>query len=257
MIDLDHAEEAPVSNLVNELMFPDRENHIAYRDGSRQVARLVRGGSGRARLTIPDEQGWRLTPAEDGTLERLHPAPAPRRPLQQGEVRVAVEAAGLNFRGVLISLGAIDSDMPMGEEFCGRIVEVASNVAGLTVGDRVVGLGFGAFAPEIVTRAELVAPAPAGVQAAALAAIPSAFMSAELAFQMARFGPATGCWSIRLPAAWGWRPSSWLKRQARKCSLRPAPLNRPISGRWASPTSSTAGLLTSVKMSWRPQVGRA
>ena len=184
MIDLDHAEEAPVSNLVNELMFPDRENHIAYRDGSRQVARLVRGGSGRARLTIPDEQGWRLTPAEDGTLERLHPAPAPRRPLQQGEVRVAVEAAGLNFRGVLISLGAIDSDMPMGEEFCGRIVEVASNVAGLTVGDRVVGLGFGAFAPEIVTRAELVAPA--GVQAAALDAIPSAFVSAELAFQMAR-----------------------------------------------------------------------
>ena len=74
----------------------------------------------------------------------------------------------------------------MGEEFCGRIVEVASNVAGLTVGDRVVGLGFGAFAPEIVTRAELVAPAPAGVQAVALAAIPSAFVSAELAFQMAR-----------------------------------------------------------------------
>ena len=72
----------------------------------------------------------------------------------------------------------------MGEEFCGRIVEVASNVAGLTVGDRVVGLGFGAFAPEIVTRAELVAPA--GVQAAALDAIPSAFVSAELAFQMAR-----------------------------------------------------------------------
>ena len=186
MIDLDPAEEAPVSSLVNELMFPDWETHIAYRDGSRQTARLVRGGAGRTRLTIPDEQGWQLTPAEDGTLERLHPAPAPRRPLQQGEVRVAVEAAGLNFRGVLISLGAIDSDMPMGEEFCGRIVEVASNVAGLTVGDRVVGLGFGAFAPEIVTRAELVAPAPAGVQAAALAAIPSAFVSAELAFQMAR-----------------------------------------------------------------------
>ena len=82
MIDLDHAEDAPVSSLVNELMFPDRETHIAYRDGSRQTAHLVRGGSGRARLTIPDEPGWRLTPAADRTLEGLHPASKPRRPLQ-------------------------------------------------------------------------------------------------------------------------------------------------------------------------------
>ena len=42
MIDLDPAAEIP-DTLVNELMFPDAENHIAHRAGRRLAARLVRG----------------------------------------------------------------------------------------------------------------------------------------------------------------------------------------------------------------------
>ena len=55
----------------------------------------------------------------------------------------------------------------------------------MAVGDRVVGLGFGTFGPEVVTTAELVAPAPEGMSAAALTTIPSAFVSAGLSFEMA------------------------------------------------------------------------
>ena len=52
-----------------------------------------------------------------------------------------------------------------------------------------MGLGFGTFSPEVVTKAELVAPAPRGVDAAALATIPSAFASAALSFEMAALKP--------------------------------------------------------------------
>ena len=186
MLDLDPAGRAEIDRLADELTYPDEETHVAHRAGSRLAARLVRSGAARTRLDTPEESAWRLVPDAEEGLEALRAEPMPSRRLEPGEVRVAVEAAGLNFLDVLISMGVVSSAEPlMGEEFCGRIAEAAPDVAGFAVGDRVVGLGFGAFAPEIVTRSELVAPAPSGVSAAALATIPSAFVSAELSFDMA------------------------------------------------------------------------
>ena len=74
---------------------------------------------------------------------------------------------------------------PLGEELCGRIVEVGSEVTAVAVGDRVVGLAFGTFGPQAVTREELVAQAPAAIPVAALATIPTAFVTASLAFDLA------------------------------------------------------------------------
>ena len=186
MLDLDPANQDKVANLVNELMFPDLETQVAYRDGRRLAARLVRSGSANARIELPEESGWRLMPGTEGGLEGLHAEPAPGRPLEPGQVRVAVEAAGVNFLDVLLSMGVVTSAEPLlGEEFCGRIGEIAAGVTKFSVGDRVVGLGFGTFGPEVATTAELVASAPEGIPAAALATIPSAFVSAGLSFEMA------------------------------------------------------------------------
>ena len=185
MLDLDPAATAEVTRLADEVMNSDHETHVAYRAGNRLAARLVRSGTARARLELPEEPAWRLMPGAEGGLEALHAEPRPSQPLGPGEVRVAVDAAGLNFLDVLLGMGVVNSAEPLlGEEFCGRIAQVAPDVTGVAVGDRVVGLGFGAFAPEIVTRSELVAPAPPGT-AAALATMPSAFVSAELSFEMA------------------------------------------------------------------------
>ncbi len=186
MLDLDPAGPDNLESLVNEMMFPDPETQVAFRDGRRLAARLVRAGSGRARIDLPDDSGWRLMPGAGGGLESLHAEPAPSRPLEPGQVRVAVEAVGVNFLDVLLSMGVVTSAEPLlGEEFCGRITETAPDVTKVAVGDRVVGLGFGTFGPEIVTTAELVAPAPEGMHAAALTTIPSAFVSAGLSFEMA------------------------------------------------------------------------
>ena len=186
MLDLDPAEPTTIIELADELMYPDQEPRrltgMATASPRAWSAALLPG----TRLELPEESAWRLMPDAEGALEGLHAEPAPGRPLGPGQVRVAVDAVGLNFLDVLLSMGVVDSAEPLlGEEFSGRIVEAAPDVTELAVGDRVVGLGFGTFGPEVVTRAELVAPAPAGMSAAALATIPSAFVSAGLSFEMA------------------------------------------------------------------------
>ena len=184
MIDLDPEEPAHRSELADELLFPGSENHIAFRRGRRHVARLVRTGSATPRIAFPDDPGWRLAPDEGGSLDGLRVETAPSDGLEPGEVRVAVEAAGLNFRDVLRATGALDTGL-LGREMCGRIVEAGPEVTNAAVGNRVVGLAFGAFGPEVVTRGELVAPAPERMPAAALATVPVAFTTAALAFDLA------------------------------------------------------------------------
>ena len=182
MIDLDPGEMAPAPDLANELLYPDSENHIAYRAGRRRVARLVRAGAEAERLSLPEEPDWVLAPDPSGVFDRPCVQPLPARALEPREVRVAVEAAGLNFWDVFRSLGFIEEGL-LGREMCGRILEVGSEVSTVSMGDLVVGLGFGAFGAQMVTREELVAPAPSGFPLTGLATVPSAFVSAALSFE--------------------------------------------------------------------------
>ncbi|MCY3714473.1 MAG: SDR family NAD(P)-dependent oxidoreductase [Gemmatimonadetes bacterium] len=182
MLDLDPAELAPDPDLVNELMYPDEENHIVYRREGRLVARLVRMGDSTGRLDFPEDQEWVLAPDPAGVFDQPFVQPLPPRPLEPREVRVAVEAAGLNFWDVFRSLGFIEEGL-LGREMCGVITEVGDEVSSVSVGDHVVGLGFGAFAPLMITHGDLVAPAPEGFSVSGLATVPSAFVSAALSFE--------------------------------------------------------------------------
>ena len=182
MLDLDPAPLAPEPDLPNELLYPDAENHIAYRRGARRVARLVRAGDEVERLALPDDPEWALAPDPEGVFDKPCVKPLPARPLEPREVRVGVEAAGLNFWDVFRSLGFIPEGN-LGREMCGRILEVGSEVSRVSVGDPIVGLGFGAFAAAMVTHEELVAPAPPGFSVTGLATVPSAFVSAALSFE--------------------------------------------------------------------------
>ena len=181
MIDLDPEPTAPPIDLANELLYPDTEDQIVHRGSRRRVARLVRTGEGTDRINLPEEPGWMLGVGEDGAIADLQVAPTP---LASKEVRVAVEAAGLNFWDVFAALGLIDEKF-LGTEFCGHIIEVGSEVASVAVDDRVVGLAFGTFGPEVVTRAELLAPAPPDLSATALASMPTVFVSVALSYELA------------------------------------------------------------------------
>ncbi|MCY4647304.1 MAG: SDR family NAD(P)-dependent oxidoreductase [Gammaproteobacteria bacterium] len=188
MIDLDPGERAADPDLANEFMYPDSENHIVHRFGRRRVARLIRAESDAERLALPDDPDWVLAPDPAGVFDRPFVLPLPARPLEPGEVRVAVEAAGLNFWDVFRSLGFIEEGL-LGREMCGHVIQVGCGVSEAGVGDHVVGMGFGAFGPEMITHAELVAPAPERFPVTGLAAVPSAFVSAALSFEFTGLEP--------------------------------------------------------------------
>ena len=190
MIDFDPGGSLPVDTLVREMLDPDAENHIVYRDGRRHVARLVTGSAGTPRLRLADAAApWILERATDGSFESIAPAPYPQSALKTGEVRVAVDAAGLNFADVLLAMGVVEFKERLGGEFCGRIIEVGPEVTGLATGTRVIGFAAAAFGPTVVTPAALLAPLPERLPTVGMAGIPIIHATARLAFRDADPGP--------------------------------------------------------------------
>lgn len=97
------------------------------------------------------------------TVEEL---PSPE--LGPGQVRVAVAAAAVNFPDVLLIAGQYQITVPPpfvpGSELAGVVTEVAADVEGVRVGDRVTGtLLVGAFAEEAVVAATSLGAVADGV----------------------------------------------------------------------------------------------
>ena len=85
------------------------------------------------------------------------------KPLKSGEVRIKVRAAGVNFPDVLMIQGKYQfkPDFPFspGAEAAGEVIEIASDVTNISIGDRVVAMtGHGAFAEEVITKSSKVSP---------------------------------------------------------------------------------------------------
>lgn len=92
------------------------------------------------------------------------PAPA----IGPAQVRVRVDAAAVNFPDVLLVADEYQLTVPTpfvpGSEFAGVVAEVADDVSGVAVGDRVSGTTMvGAFAEEVVVGADVVRRIPDGV----------------------------------------------------------------------------------------------
>ena len=96
-------------------------------------------------------------------------------PLGDGQVRVQVAAAAVNFPDVLIVADSYQVSAPTpfvpGSEFAGVVTDVADGVTGIAVGDRVMGTGFvGAFAQEAVVAAQALRRLPPEIELAVAAA---------------------------------------------------------------------------------------
>ncbi|GAB1639957.1 type I polyketide synthase [Krasilnikovia sp. MM14-A1259] len=152
------------------------EAELAVR-GATVLARRLTRPSGE--LALP-AGAWRLEPDTGGSLEDLVVAAAPDagQPLEPGLVRVAVRAAGLNFRDVLIGLGMYPGGGVLGSEIAGVVIEVGPGVVGLAVGDRVMGIAAGGFGPLVVTDSRQVVRIPQGWSYTRAASAPVAFLTA-------------------------------------------------------------------------------
>ncbi|WEP00454.2 SDR family NAD(P)-dependent oxidoreductase [Streptomyces sp. FXJ1.172] len=156
------------------------EAQLAVRDGVLFAPRLVRGTAAGA-LALPEEgSGWRLDTHSSGTLEGLAllQTDAATEPLEPGRIRVAVRAAGLNFRDVLIALGMYPGEATMGSEGAGIVTEVGPGATGFTRGDRVMGLIPESFGAVAVVDHRTVVRIPEGWSFEQAAAVPVAFLTA-------------------------------------------------------------------------------
>ena len=115
-----------------------------------------------------------------GTFDSLRRESISRRSPGPGEVEIAVEATGLNFKDVLNVLGLYPGDPgPLGGECAGRIVAVGSAVTNLSVGDDVLALAGGSFASHVIAKSEFVQPRPSGISIEEASSFPIAFLTAE------------------------------------------------------------------------------
>ena len=133
------------------------------------------------------------------------PVPRPGR----GQVLIRVAAAAVNPVDVAIQQGHIGSTRPgaisqgeqvgLGWDVAGTIEETGDDVAGVAVGDAVIGLrdrldvATGTFAEHVVLDAGDVAPAPAGVDPVAASTIPLNGLTAVQALdELGRLGFRAG-----------------------------------------------------------------
>ncbi|MET8830567.1 SDR family NAD(P)-dependent oxidoreductase, partial [Streptomyces sp. NPDC004608] len=156
------------------------EPEVALREGVVLVPRITRAVPPEPALPTGPEP-WRLAPGAHRAPDDLTVVPWPggAEPLGAGQVRIAVRAAGLNFRDVLIALGMVpERNVTMGAEGAGVVVETGPGVTDLAVGDRVMGYFDGAFGPRAVADRRLVARMPEGWSFAQAAAVPVVFLTA-------------------------------------------------------------------------------
>jgi acyl transferase domain-containing protein/NADPH:quinone reductase-like Zn-dependent oxidoreductase/acyl carrier protein len=153
---------------------------VAVRGGEITVPRLVPAAVDGPLLPPRGSVSWHLDIAEAGTLENLSLVDRPQvlAPLHAGQVRVGVRAAGLNFRDVIVALGAVPGQTGLGGEGAGVVLETGPDVTDLRPGDRVLGLLPGSFGPISITDRRLLARIPAGWSFADAATVPIAFLTA-------------------------------------------------------------------------------
>jgi acyl transferase domain-containing protein/NADPH:quinone reductase-like Zn-dependent oxidoreductase/acyl carrier protein len=159
---------------------------LAIRDGEALAPELALADTG---LPVPDDAPtwhghpvWHLVKrGETAGLDDLALVPGQARPLAAGQVRVALRAAALNFRDVVVALGMIDDDgRGVSGEGAGVVAEVGPGVTGFAVGDRVLGMMTGGVGPVTTTDHRLLAPMPAGLTWAQAAALPTVYLTAYI-----------------------------------------------------------------------------
>jgi acyl transferase domain-containing protein len=165
--------ESDVNALAAGLLQPDGESELAFRGGTRYVARLepVRLGA---------EEPRRLEIRTRGSIDNLETVRLTARTEPgRGEIEVEVETSALNFRDVLNVLGVYPGDPGQpGLEFCGRVIRTGDGVDRFRPGDSVTGIAWGSFADYVTTPTAFVMKVPDGMDAEAAVTLPNALLTA-------------------------------------------------------------------------------
>ena len=168
-----------------EIMHPDAEPEICWSPSGRLAPRLRRA----APVMAPAGSPMRIAITRPGLLDSLQWQAAPLASPGPGEVAIAVEAAGLNFRDVMWAMGLLPDEAlldgltgpTLGLECAGVVTAVGAGVESVVPGDRVMAFAPASFGSQAVTVAHAVLPIPPGMGFRAAATMPVAFLTAAYA----------------------------------------------------------------------------
>ena len=211
--------------LTREILAPDQERELTLTsDGARFVPRLrhaprylspstqdVLGQNVRLGVSLPGQ--LRNLRWETGSLPELGPL----------DLRIEVQATGLNFRDVMYALGMLSDEAveagfagaSLGLECAGIVSAAGPDVRGFAVGDRVLAFGGSCFGRWVTTRESAAAHLPGSMSMEAAATIPTTFFTAYYALHhLARLGKGesvlihggaggVGIAAIQLARHWG------------------------------------------------------
>jgi acyl transferase domain-containing protein/NADPH:quinone reductase-like Zn-dependent oxidoreductase/thioesterase domain-containing protein/acyl carrier protein len=194
LLDLDPTDTAErqtvaAAAIVDELFGTNTDGEVAYRRGTRYVARLSRNpnaisknaGGDSAAMAIPDGL-FQLRIAQAGSLDGLKFVPIERERPAAGQVEIEVHATGLNFSDVLKALGLYpgikDAIVPLGIEASGVVTAVGEGVTRFKVGDEVCGVAPYAFGSHARTAEYALVHKPKSIGHGAAATIPITFLTA-------------------------------------------------------------------------------
>jgi acyl transferase domain-containing protein/acyl carrier protein len=200
LIDLDANGTAEVEGrqIVSEVLAGDGEEHIALRSGLRFGLRLTRMKPARSSATAGPVQ---VVIDRYGAFENLGLEPLKRRPPERGEIEVAVRAAAINFKDVLLVLGmlkehALKKGLPwldrrtLGFECSGTIVAVGEGVSGKKVGDAVICFGSDCMSSYVTLPSDAAVLKPEGATFEEAAGVSTAFLTAYHAlYRLAKIRP--------------------------------------------------------------------
>ncbi|MGW7317205.1 SDR family NAD(P)-dependent oxidoreductase [Streptomyces sp. NPDC054865] len=205
---LDTEPQTPHDDVAAELLAcPDEQDEVAYRNGTRLLARLRN-----APLTAHERHHTTADPADDrlalhlarpGDLDSFELVAQPRRRPGPDEVEIRLEATSVNFINVLQAMGVYQSftaDAEESAEVCafdgaGVVTAVGDHVQSLRPGDRVAAMFVDVEQTAVMSsfatvRADCLLPVPDSVSAQDAAALPCAYLTAWYALRhLARLRP--------------------------------------------------------------------
>ena len=185
-IDGELGQDEAALRIAGELARPDAEQEVAWTPRGRTVPRIRRA---LPPSIAPAPGALRLGVERPGLLDSLGWAAATPVAPAGGEIALKVEAAGLNFRDVMWAMGLLPDEAlldgfagpTLGLECAGAVTAVGEGVDGFAIGDRVMAFAPASLATHAVTAAHAVMRMPPGMDFAAAATVPVAFLTVAYA----------------------------------------------------------------------------
>ena len=170
------------------LRHPQSETDVVIGPAGTQALRFVGLADARdaSEATPAEAAGMMLERGSAGGLAGLGWRPTETRSPTPGEVEIAVEATGLNFRDVMWAMSLLPDDIledgfagpTLGLECAGTIARVGPDVSRFQPGDRVLAFAPSAFSTAVTVPENVVMPIPASWRTEAAAGVPVAFLTA-------------------------------------------------------------------------------